>query len=96
VLTGNNPPPPHNHGVPSSPKLLGVLTGNTDATGSTETPLQRRPHRPAAQPPHQAERRGLIFITHHGRSPPIAARGVRTGGSSYSCLRTAQVSASLT
>jgi hypothetical protein len=45
VLTGNNPPPPHTHaGALSATKLLAVLTGNTDATGSTETPHKRRPN----------------------------------------------------
>jgi hypothetical protein len=50
VLTGNNPPPPHDHGVPSSPKLLGVLTATQTQRGqpkhpsSVDLPGPRRNH----------------------------------------------------
>ncbi|WP_211286263.1 hypothetical protein, partial [Mycobacterium riyadhense] len=57
----------------SATKLLAVLTGNTDATGSTETPHKRRPNPLREATRHhgyQAERPGLIFIPHAGVQPP--------------------------
>ncbi len=57
----------------SATKLLAVLTGNTDATGSAETPHKRRPNPLREATRHhgyQAERPGLIFIPHAGVQPP--------------------------
>lgn len=70
MLTGNNPPPPHNHGVPSSPKLLGGLTGNTDATGSPKHPYSVNPHRAAAQPPTRAAHAAQFSSSTARRSRP--------------------------
>lgn len=60
-------------GVLSAPKLLAVLTGNTDATGSTETPHKPRPNplrEATSYQGYQAEHRGLIFIPHGGAQLP--------------------------
>jgi hypothetical protein len=70
VLTGNNPPPPHNHeGGPPATKLLAVLTGNTDATGSPKHPLSINPDDPRRNHPHSPAL-DSIFIPHHGAKLP--------------------------
>jgi hypothetical protein len=80
VLTGNNPRPPHNHGVLSSPKLLGGLTGNTDATGSPKHPSSVDPHRGAAQPPTQPQTRHNFHHPRRGEAPTTAARAEKASG----------------
>jgi hypothetical protein len=76
VLTGNNPPPPRNHqGCPPATKLLAVLTGNTDATGSPKHPLSINSYRAATQPLTQPST-GLNFhFPPRGTAPLAAARG---------------------
>jgi hypothetical protein len=79
VLTGNNPPPPHNHGVPSSPKLLGVLTATQTQRGqpkhpsSVDLPDPQRNH--LIKPNTTAQ----FSSPTTGRSPPPAARGEGRG-----------------
>ena len=58
-------------GVLSSPKLLGGLTGNTDATRSPKHPQSVNPHRAAAQPTHPGRAHGTIFIIHGAAQLPL-------------------------
>src|SRR5882757_4397522 len=62
-------------GVLSSPKLLGGLTGNTDATGSPKQPHSVNPHRGAARRNHPPSRRhGNFHRPRRGEAAPTAAR----------------------
>ena len=54
---------------PYTPKLLAVLTGNTDATGSTGTPLASTRTGPWRNHP-PSRTLGQIFITHGGAQLP--------------------------
>jgi hypothetical protein len=75
VLTGNKSRPPHNHeGCPPATKLLAVLTGNTDATGSPKHPSSINPHRPATQPPTQPSTRPNFHPPRRNTVPLAAAR----------------------
>src|SRR5882757_5349222 len=66
-------------GVLSSPKLLGGLTGNTDATGSPKHPHSVNPHRGAAQPPTQPQARKFSSSTAR-RSRPYSCSRLTLGG----------------
>ena len=59
----------------SSPKLLGGLTGNTDATGSPKHPQSVNPHRAAAQPTHPGRAHSTIFIIHGAAQLPLQLLG---------------------
>lgn len=65
--------PPYNHGRPPGTKLLGVLTGYADATGSPKhPPASTRTGLRRNHPPSRAV--GSIFIPTPERSPLAAAR----------------------
>src|SRR5882762_6909208 len=69
-------------GVLSSPKLLGGLTGNTDATGSPKHPTASTltaARRGAAQPPTQPQARKFSSSTAR-RSRPYSCSRLTLGG----------------
>jgi hypothetical protein len=76
VLTGNNPPPPHNHGVPSSPKLLGVLTATQTQRGQPKHPFSVDPTDPRRNHLTKPNTTAQFSSPTTGRSPQTAARGM--------------------
>jgi hypothetical protein len=70
VLTGNNPPPPHKpQGVPSSPKLLGVLTATQTQQGQPKHPSRVDPAAPGKQALTQPNPAAQFSSSTTGRSP---------------------------
>lgn len=70
MLTGNNPPPPHNHGVPSSPKLLGVLTATQTQRDPPKHPFSVDPTDPQHNHLTKPNAAAKLSSTTAGRSPP--------------------------